>query len=174
MQRKNTLNYNDMEYTSSNNHWMNKFPNSDEPNMCRFFYFMLGIIIVLMVLLLFGSCQSVKYVPVETVKTEYISKTDTFIQKDSVHIKDSVFVTTRNDTVFVNKWHTLYQDKWRERIVCDTVLRADSIQVPYPVEKKLSRWEQIKMDAGGIAIGVCIVCIILVIVGFLVKAYRKT
>ena len=28
------------------------------------------------------------------------------------------------------------------------------IQVPYPVEKKLSRWEQFKMDVGGWAIGV--------------------
>ena len=161
-----------MNYANSNIHWHND-PEED-PGMCRFFYSLLGIIIILILAMIFGSCQSIKYVPVETVKTEYISKTDTFIQKDSVHVKDSVFVTTRNDTVFVTKWHTAYKDKWREKIVCDTILRSDSIQVPYPVEKKLTKWQQIKMDAGGIAIGVCIACLLLIIVGLLVRAHRKT
>ncbi len=31
---------------------------------------------------------------------------------------------------------------------------ADSVAEPYPVERELSRWEQVKMDAGGVALGV--------------------
>lgn len=31
---------------------------------------------------------------------------------------------------------------------------ADSVAEPYPVERKLSRWEQVKMDAGGVALGI--------------------
>ena len=160
-----------MNYTNSNIHWHND-PEED-PGMCRFFYSLLGIIIILILAMIFGSCQSIKYVPVETVKTEYISKTDTFIQKDSVHVKDSVFVTTRNDTVFVNKWHTAYKDKWREKIVCDTVIRTDSIQVPYPVEKKLSRWEKLKMDTGGISLIACLVIFISLIIGLFLNFKKK-
>ena len=160
-----------MNYANSNIHWHND-PEED-PGMCRFFYSLLGIIIILILAMIFGSCQSIKYVPVETVKTEYISKTDTFIQKDSVHVKDSVFVTTRNDTVFVTKWHTAYKDKWREKIVCDTVIRTDSIQVPYPVEKKLSRWEKLKMDAGGISLIACLVIFISLIIGLFLNFKKK-
>ena len=31
---------------------------------------------------------------------------------------------------------------------------ADSLAEPYPVERELSRWEQVKMDTGGVALGV--------------------
>lgn len=34
-----------------------------------------------------------------------------------------------------------------------TSLKADSVQAPCPVERELSRWERVKMDAGGIALG---------------------
>ena len=45
----------------------------------------------------------------------------------------------------------------------DTVMLRDSIPVPYPVEKKLTKWQQWKMDLGGWAMGVAAVLIILVI-----------
>ena len=32
-------------------------------------------------------------------------------------------------------------------------VKVDSVPVPYPVERPLSKWEQVKMDVGGIAIG---------------------
>lgn len=32
-------------------------------------------------------------------------------------------------------------------------VKADSVPVPYPVERQLSKWEQTKMDFGGMAIG---------------------
>ena len=31
---------------------------------------------------------------------------------------------------------------------------ADSVAEPYPVERELSRWEQVNMDTGGVALGV--------------------
>jgi hypothetical protein len=55
----------------------------------------------------------------------------------------------------------------------DTVIKTDSIQVPYPVERKLTKWEKIKMDAGGISIGVCIALVLMIIVYFIVRAYRR-
>ena len=33
-------------------------------------------------------------------------------------------------------------------------MKSDSIRVPYPVEKKLSKWQQFRLDFGGWAMGV--------------------
>ena len=102
------------------------------------------ILFVLSLLLLTG-CRSVKYVPVETVRidTVYQSK----IEKDSIRIHDSIYVKEwqNGDTIYKDRdrWHTEYIDK----LVYDTIYqsRTDSIQVPYPVEKELTWWEEVKI-----------------------------
>ena len=91
------------------------------------------------------TTERVEYVPVETVKTEY---KDRIVQTyDSVHITDSVYVAVKGDTTLVYK----YRDRWKLKLVHDTayVNRTDSIRIPYPVEKKLSKWEQFKVDYCG-------------------------
>lgn len=102
------------------------------------------------------SCRT-QYIPVETVRTEYKSKTDTFIQKDSVYVKDSVLIKQNGDTVTITKTRLVYKDRWIDKIATDTVIKTDSIQVPYPVERKLSRWEQFCLDYGKIMFGVSLV-----------------
>jgi hypothetical protein len=54
----------------------------------------------------------------------------------------------------------------------DTVLKTDSVPVPFPVEKRLTRWQSIKMELGGWALGVIIV-FALVIVGRMIYRLRK-
>jgi hypothetical protein len=54
----------------------------------------------------------------------------------------------------------------------DTVLKTDSVPVPFPVEKRLTRWQSIKMEFGGWALGVIIV-FALVIVGRMIYRLRK-
>ena len=54
----------------------------------------------------------------------------------------------------------------------DTILKTDSIQVPYPVEKRLTRWQTLKMELGGWALGAIIV-FALVIVGRMIYRLRK-
>ena len=53
-----------------------------------------------------------------------------------------------------NRYRELYQEKSELQAKYDSLLSVKNkeIQVPYPVEKKLTRWQQIKMDAGGYAI----------------------
>lgn len=110
------------------------------------------------------SCTRTVYEPVETVRTEkdVVTRwlTDTVIQNDTR------FIFVKGDTVI--DW----RDRWRERIkeVHDTmyVERTDSVPVPYPVERKLTKWEQAKMDFGGIAIGV-IIAVVCVAVVWLIK-----
>lgn len=99
------------------------------------------------VCLMIVSCRSVKYVPVETVKTDsvYVNK----VQRDSIRLQDSIFVFVKGDTVRIEKYKYLYRD----RVVRDTVrlVERDSVQVPVPVEKELSRWQRWKQEVGGFA-----------------------
>lgn len=105
------------------------------------------------------SCRTVKYVPVETVKvdTTYINK----LQRDSIYMLDSVYVKEKGDTVLIEKYKYLYRDK----LVRDTLYMAktDSIQVPYPVEKKLSQWQKLCIKLGGWAFAVIIIGIIFIV-----------
>ena len=104
------------------------------------------------------SCRTVKYVPVETIKvdTTYINK----LQRDSIYMLDSVYVKEKGDTVLIEKYKYLYRDK----LVRDTLYMAktDSIQVPYPVEKELTKWQKLCINVGVWAIGIVIIGIIAV------------
>jgi hypothetical protein len=72
--------------------------------------------------------MTTKYVPIETIKyeKEYVNQ----YHRDSIFVKDSVLIYSKNDTVFLNKYEYIY----RNIFVKDTVsiIKVDSI--PYPVE----------------------------------------
>ena len=125
-------------------------------------------IILLMLAICLTSCRSIKYVPVETVKTEY--KTRDSIRFDSIYEHDSIFLFVKGDTVYKEK----YRYKYRYLTInkTDTVMLTDSVQIPYPVEKQLTRWQQMKIELGGWAFGL-IVVMALIIVGWLVYKWRK-
>ena len=88
------------------------------------------------------GCTKMGYVPVEKVRTE-IEYRDR-LQRDSIHIHDSINVYQKGDTVFRDRWHTEYKD----RLLRDTIniYKTDSVQVPYPVDKIVEvnrlRWYQ--------------------------------
>ena len=48
--------------------------------------------------------------------------------------------------------------------VHDTIWRVDSVRVPYPVEKQLTRWQSLKMEAGGIVFALLIIIVIVFVV----------
>ena len=50
--------------------------------------------------------------------------------------------------------------------------KVDSVPVPYPVERKLSRWEQTKMDYGGMAL-VALAVVLCAAVVWLTRKFRK-
>ncbi len=135
-------------------------------------YYLL-IIVAVVILLLLSSCKT-QYVPVETVRTEYVTKTDSFIQKDSIFCHDSVFIHAKNDTIFYERWHTKYVEKYIDNSRIDSFIKVDSVQVPYPVERKLSKWEQVKMDFGSAAIGISIVAVIAFIIWIILWLRRKS
>lgn len=92
------------------------------------------------------GCTKTVYVPIESVRVEY---QDRYL-RDSIYRYDSVYFAVKGDTVWLEKYKILYKD----RFFRDSIFIQDTIQVPYPVEKSLSRWEKTKMDTGGWAIGV--------------------
>lgn len=111
------------------------------------------------------SCRSIQYVPVEVVKTDttYINK----VQRDSIYQLDSIYIRDKGDTILITKTKYIYRDK----LIRDTVYasRVDSIQVHYPVERKLTRWEQFRLNVGGWAIGILAGVILTIIFAYVIK-----
>ena len=130
-----------------------------------------GALLLLYVLAVFTmlcGCRQMQYVPVVTVLHDsiYIAQ----VQRDSILRYDSIYVRDAGDTLYVERWKYLYRDKVR----VDTMVsvRVDTLAVPYPVERKLTRWERVKMEAGGYAIVIGF-CVVLVVVGWMVYRIRK-
>ena len=116
----------------------------------------------------FSSCRSIRHIPIETVKHDsiYISK----ILHDSIYQRDSIYVDRKGDTVLIYKDRYLY--KYKNLIDTMYINRIDSIQIPYSVEKQLTRWQSVKMELGGWIFGV-IILFTLFFVGWMVFRMKE-
>lgn len=115
----------------------------------------------------FASCRT-QYIPVETVRTEYKARDS--IRVDSIYNQDSIYVLVKGDTVYQYRYKYLYKYQYLNRT--DTMIKIDSVQVPYPVEKQLTRWQQMKIELGGWAFG-SIIVFVLIIVIWLFRSRKK-
>ena len=169
-------------------------------------YSMLILIGLLVLTSLCFSCSDKNYLEVQTVRTDtlYVTKKDSINIKDSliarqvINIRDSVAI---HDSVVIikdeqgnvkerlivryrDRWHATQDNLTLQRLLAhykasNDILRAtrkERIEVPVPVERKLSRWEKLKMDVGGWAIG-AMSTVLLGVIGYIVvwllKKYRK-
>lgn len=114
--------------------------------------------------------------PVKSVRTEYKDRVvavhdtvrDSVLVSSDVYRHDSVLIRMKGDTVYVERWHTLLQSSSlqnraeRSKAAHDTlyVTRTDSVRVPVPVERKLTKWERVRLDFGTIAVVVTAMAII--------------
>lgn len=132
----------------------------------------IDFVIILAAAIFFGSCTRTVYHPVETVRTQHDTLRMVQQRTDSVYLRDSVEVVQKGDTVY----KTRYRDRVRVRTLTDTltrtVIRNDTVAVPYPVERELSRWEQTKQHYGGVAI-VAVVVVLVAAVAWLAKRFRR-
>lgn len=128
------------------------------------------VIILLTVLVFLFSCTTTKVVTVPEYHTEYVTQT----KYDSIYFekRDSSSTTIKGDTVYQQEWHVKYKDRYI--CVTDTFIKTDSIRVPYPVERKLSRWEQVKMDYGAVCIGISLAAVIAAAVWLIIWIRRNT
>ena len=128
------------------------------------------VVFFLLLAFTFVGCRTTRYVPTEKVVFRYLSKTDSVLFHDSVWIHDSVISATRGDTTYIDRWHNKFAYKNIYRLRIDSVIKKDSIPVPYPVEKELSRWQQFELKYSSWAFGFAcaiIVCLLTII-------YRRT
>jgi len=111
--------------------------------------------------------------------------------RDSVAIHDSVVIVKNEQGEVKERLIVRYRDRWhatqdnlslqrqldRYRLENDSLREANSEvhNTIVPVEKQLTRWQQIKMEVGGWAIGavsIVVIVIISYIIVWLVKRYR--
>lgn len=110
--------------------------------------------------------------------------------KDSVidRQKETVVLKENGDTARHDREHIVYVSSLREKELehklsqRDSIINAlllqlvsvksDSVPVPYPVEKELTRWEQAKMDLGSAAM-VVLAAVVCIAVVWLIKKFRK-
>lgn len=113
-------------------------------------------LILLLVFIGMVSCTKYVYVPVEKTVIEYrdVFKRDSFIQYDSIYIKD------KGDTVRVEKYKYIYKDVLK----VDSFFKTDSIQVPIEVEKELTWWQKTKLKYSEIAFGILLIIFFLLVI----------
>ena len=152
------------------------------------------------------GCSPTRYVPVESVRTEYVGKDNAELLNIIKQLSEQItqkdrridsLMRSRNERLVLNdKGDTLrhdteliiyrssHREKELEHLVqsqTDSIrelqqrlesVKADTIRIPYPVEKRLTRWQQTKIDYGGEAI-IAIAVIIIAAVAWLIKKFRK-
>lgn len=122
-----------------------------------------GILLLLSLVILSGCKSKTVYVPVESLRIEYRDN----LMRDSIYLRDSIFMQTKNDTVLIEKFRYLYKD----RLVHDSIHLRDTIRVPYPVldeveVNRISGFQNFQMWCGRI-----LLIALLVYLGL--KVYRR-
>lgn len=140
------------------------------------------------------SCRSVKYVPVENSADSVVIEKLVEVQlpPDSSTIR-ALLECDENGRVVLS-WLDIASGKNAQaqltidslgnllakmRTQPDTVYLPSKevtvtkeVKVPYPVEKELTRWQQMKLELGGWAFGI-IIAFALIIVGWMIYKSRK-
>lgn len=137
-----------------------------------------------------AGCTRTLYVPMPSVSVERNDHSSgiTDIEKErsrestreKVTANTKVTVNESGDTLRTDTQIIYIRDRETERenerlrAIVDslTAIKVDSVPVPYPVERELSRWERTKVDFGGYAMGL-LGAVIAVAVIWLAKKFRR-
>lgn len=81
------------------------------------------------------SCKQVEYIPQVTVQHDsiYIAKHSV----DTIMQRDSIYVAKVGDTIYQERWHTKYVV--REKIDTLHIAHVDTLRIPYPVERVVTK-----------------------------------
>ena len=126
-------------------------------------------LILLLIMYFFCECRT-EYVPIESVR--YDSVMVEKLMRDSVFVRDSVYLKEKGDTVFKYKDRFVYVYKNR----VDTFLaeKIREIEVPVPVERKLSWWERVKLKYAEWVIGALVaIALVYALRQWLARKIRK-
>ena len=142
-------------------------------------------LIILLVAILIASlygCTTIKYVPIETTKTEYVEKVirdtsdtyqlkhiiDSLVTDRTTHQRDCVIIVKDTAGAVINRqeYHnttntirTHHKQKesdsvmfYKMKVDCLLNKSKDVVQVPAPVKRELTRWEKFKSDWFGLIV----------------------
>ena len=84
---------------------------------------------------LLSGCTTTKYVPVIEHTTDTLVQR--VVERDSIHVHDSIRVSEKGDTVTIERWHTQFRDRWHHDSVY--IAHHDTIPQPYPVTEYVER-----------------------------------
>ena len=96
---------------------------------------------VLLLFLCLCGCRT-EYVPVESVR--YDSVMIEKLMRDSVFVRDSVYLKEKGDTIYKYKDRFVYV--YKNRVDTFFAEKIREKEVPVPVERKLTWWEVVKME----------------------------
>lgn len=145
------------------------------------------VFLLLLLMLSSSGCKSVKYVPVEKTHTEYIHTVDSVFKVDSFyHEKETVIMQVDSQVMAefgvklkATERAWLIRTKELEKKLDqlkktrrDTLIVRDTIPQIQTVEKPLTKWQRMKMNAGGYAIFLCLICVVIIILGLIFR--KKT
>ena len=127
------------------------------------------LLIILLTAALCSGCRTIEYRTLETVRTDtvYVNR----LSVDSVMVRDSIYIHEKGDTVLEHRYHYIY--KYRDRVDTLYLASRDTVSVPYPVEKELTKWQSFKVDYGGWAIGTVFGVVLIVFGNLIYKLKRK-
>lgn len=126
---------------------------------CGCIFLIAAVMLACSMMLIMCGCKTVevvKEVPVITEHTTHTNHVD--IVRDTLIRRDSVYHYIHGDTVIIERWHqvearNVYQvaDTVRDTVPqIVTVTQRELVEV----EKKLTRWQRLKIEAGGMALAV--------------------
>ena len=141
-----------------------KLPGIEWDDICRYGFTIIVGSMLHLLLLVMTSCTTQKPVVLERV----VNKTDTLYKTnyiaDTFRVHDSIYVESYSVGNTIYKTKNVY--KWRDRVSVKTdtiyksILRADSIPVPVPVEHKATWWERTQMFVGLFTIGAVVLVVL--------------
>lgn len=111
---------------------------------------------ILLFCFLMCGCKT-EYVPIEVVR--YDSLLVEKMMRDSVFVRDSIYIKEKGDTIYANKDKYIYVLK--QSVDTIFITRWKEVEVPVPVERKLSWWEQMKLDYAEWMFGMLVAVVLL-------------
>lgn len=98
-------------------------------------------LILLLIMYFFCECRT-EYIPIESVR--YDSLMIEKLMRDSVFVRDSIYIKEKGDTIYEYKDKFVYV--YKNRVDTFFAEKIREIEVQVPVERKLTWWERVKLN----------------------------
>jgi hypothetical protein len=124
-----------IRFGNPNDNWRKQRDDSEQDSMKTILITLAFVIMWVIIVCLLSGCTTTKYVPVIEHTTDTLVQR--VVERDSIHVHDSIRVSEKGDTVTIERWHTQFRDRWHHDSVY--IAHHDTIPQPYPVTEYVER-----------------------------------